>query len=169
MHRSILLLCALDAALLAYPAWHLDVTADEPSHFAAAQQYWLGNDVLEPSDTPPLMRILCGWIPVAMSAPVDRTSHAWIHRDAYGIGAETLGKPDAALAAYKLNTAEHPKSGDAFDDLGGAYLKRGDKKLAIDSYLTAVSLDSTNTNAVKQLESLKVSKSKIAKAQQHKQ
>ena len=80
-----------------------------------------------------------------------------------------LGKPDAALAAYQLNATEHPGSGDAFDDLGGAYLKRGDKKLAIDSYLTAVSLDSTNTNAVKQLESLKVSKKKIAKAQQHKQ
>jgi tetratricopeptide (TPR) repeat protein len=82
-----------------------------------------------------------------------------------------LGKPDAALAAFKLNTSEHPQSGDAFDDLGGAYLKRGgkdDKKLAIDSYLTAVSLDSTNTNAVKQLESLKVSRAKIEKAQQHK-
>jgi len=78
-----------------------------------------------------------------------------------------LGKADAALAAYKLNTVEHPKSGDAFDDLGGAYMKRGgkdDKKLAIDSYLMAVSLDSTNTNAVTQLESLKVSKSKIEKA-----
>ena len=78
-----------------------------------------------------------------------------------------MGKPDAALAAYKLNTTEHPKSGDAFDDLGGAYVKRGgktDKKLAIDAYLTAVSLDSTNTNAVKALETLKVNKSKIEKA-----
>ena len=82
-----------------------------------------------------------------------------------------LGKQDAAVAAFKLNTTEHPESGDAFDDLGGAYLKRGgkdDKKLAIDAYLTAVSLDSTNTNSVKQLESLKVSKSKIEKAQKGK-
>jgi tetratricopeptide (TPR) repeat protein len=78
-----------------------------------------------------------------------------------------LGKTDAALAAFKLNTTEHPQSGDAFEYLGGAYLKRGgknDKKLAIDAYLTAVALDSTNTDAVKQLESLKVSKSKIEKA-----
>jgi len=75
-----------------------------------------------------------------------------------------MGRSDAALVAYKLNTTEHPKSGDAFDDLGGAYLKQGDKKLATDSYLTAVSLDSTNTNAVKQLESLKVSKRRIEKA-----
>jgi tetratricopeptide (TPR) repeat protein len=90
-----------------------------------------------------------------------------------GLGGRLMrsGKTDAAVAAYKLNTTENPQSGDAFDDLGGAYLKRGgkdDKKLAIDAYLTAVSLDSTNTNAVKQLESLKVSKSKIEKAQQHK-
>jgi 4-amino-4-deoxy-L-arabinose transferase-like glycosyltransferase len=96
LRRSIVLLLVLDAALLAYEAWHLGLTADEPSHFAAAQQYWLGNDVLEPSDTPPLMRILCGWIPVAMSAPVDRQSRAWAERDAYGIGAETLGRLDAA-------------------------------------------------------------------------
>jgi tetratricopeptide (TPR) repeat protein len=77
------------------------------------------------------------------------------------------GKTDAAIAALKLNTTEHPQSGDAFYDLGGAYLKRGgkqDKKLAIDAYLTTVSLDSTNTDAVKQLESLKVSKGKIEKA-----
>ena len=81
------------------------------------------------------------------------------------------GKTDAAIAAYKLNTTEHPESGDTFDSLGGAYLKRGgkdDKKLAIDAYLTAVSLDSTNTNAVKQLETLKVSRSKIEKAQKGK-
>jgi hypothetical protein len=102
LRRSILLLLALDAGLLAYQAWHLGLTADEPSHFAAAQQYWLGNDVLEPSDTPPLMRILCGWIPVAISAPVDRTSDAWIHHDAYGIGAETLGKLDAARSRQIL-------------------------------------------------------------------
>jgi tetratricopeptide (TPR) repeat protein len=81
------------------------------------------------------------------------------------------GKSDAALAAYKLNTTEHPQSGDAFNDLGAAYLQRGgkdDKKLAIDALLMAVSLDSTNTDAVKQLETLKVSKSKIEKAQKKK-
>ena len=81
------------------------------------------------------------------------------------------GKTDAAIAALKLNTTEHPQSGDAYYDLGGAYMKRGgkdDKKMAIDAYLTTVSLDSTNTDAVKQLETLKVSKSKIEKAQKGK-
>jgi predicted Zn-dependent protease len=82
-----------------------------------------------------------------------------------------MGKSDAAIAAYKLNTTEHPQSGDAFDGLASAYMQRGgkdDKKLAIDAWLTTVSLDSTNTDAVKQLEALKVSKSKIEKAQKHK-
>ena len=77
------------------------------------------------------------------------------------------GKTETAIAAYKLNTTEHPTSGFVFDDLAGAYLKRGgknDKKLAIDAYLMAVSLDSTNTDAVKQLQDLKVSNKKIEQA-----
>ena len=77
------------------------------------------------------------------------------------------GKGASAIAALKLNTDEHPTSGDAFDALGEAYLSHGDKKLAIESYLKAVALDSTNTNAVKQLEQLKVSKGKIARAREH--
>ena len=90
-----------------------------------------------------------------------------------GLGGRLMrsGKTDAAVAAYKLNTTEHPESGDAYSDLGGAYLKRDgkqDKKLATDALLMAVSLDSTNTDAVKQLEALKVSKSKIEKAQKGK-
>ena len=86
-----------------------------------------------------------------------------------GIGHRLMvsGKSASAIAALKLNADEHPTSGDAFDDLGEAYLSRGDKKLAIESYLKAVALDSTNTNAVKQLEQLKVSKGKIAKAREH--
>lgn len=83
-----------------------------------------------------------------------------------GIGHRLLltGKTESALAAFKLNTAEHPQSGDAFADLGEVYVKRGDKKLAIESYLKAAALDTANTDVVKQLELLKVSKSKIAKA-----
>jgi len=87
-----------------------------------------------------------------------------------GIGGRLMraGKTESAIAAYKLNTTEHPQSGDAFSDLGGAYLKHGDKKQAIDAYLVAVSLDPTDTTSVKQLKSLKVSKGKIEKAQKPK-
>jgi hypothetical protein len=96
------LVLGLAAGLLAYQAWHLGLTADEPSHLAAAQQYWLGNDVLEPSDTPPLMRIVSGWIPVLLRAPVNHGTNAWATRDAYGIGAETLDSLHAAGARRLL-------------------------------------------------------------------
>lgn len=100
--RLIVPLLAIDAALLGYEAWHLGLTADEPSHLAAAQQYWLGNDVLQPSDTPPLMRIVSGWVPVLLGAPVDRTASEWTERDAYKIGAHTIHALDAAGARRLL-------------------------------------------------------------------
>ena len=78
------------------------------------------------------------------------------------------GKKEPALAVFKLNAAEHPESGDVFDSLGEGYLGVGDKTNAINSYLKAVELDSTNTNAVQKLEELKVSRKKIAKAKKGK-
>src|SRR5215475_1100034 len=78
------------------------MTADEPSHLAAAQQYWLGNDVLDPSDTPPLMRMISGWVPVLLDAPVDRRSRDWSERNAYGIGARTIHALDASRAKRLL-------------------------------------------------------------------
>jgi tetratricopeptide (TPR) repeat protein len=74
------------------------------------------------------------------------------------------GKADAALAAYQLNTTEHPESPEAYHDLGDAYVKRGDRKSAIDSYLKAVSLDPSDSTAVRKLQDLKVSRKKIEKA-----
>jgi 4-amino-4-deoxy-L-arabinose transferase-like glycosyltransferase len=96
------LLLAATAAALVYQAWHLGMTADEPSHFAAAYQYWLGNDVLRPSDTPPLTRIISGWVPCLLDAPVPRDTDGWRRRDAYQIGAETFGHFDAAPARRLL-------------------------------------------------------------------
>lgn len=96
------LVLAATAAALVYQAWHLGMTADEPSHFAAAYQYWLGNDVLRPSDTPPLMRIVSGWVPCLLAAPLRRDTDGWRRRDAYQIGAETFSALDAAHARRLL-------------------------------------------------------------------
>jgi hypothetical protein len=74
------------------------------------------------------------------------------------------GKTAPAIGVFALNAREHPTSGDAFDGMGEAYHQAGDSKRAIDSYLKAVALDSTNTHAVKALEELKVSKKKIERA-----
>jgi cytochrome c-type biogenesis protein CcmH/NrfG len=60
-----------------------------------------------------------------------------------------------ALAIFKLNTTEHPASSNAFDSLGEAYRRHGEKDLAINSYQTAVKLDPTNGHASAMLKELK--------------
>ena len=68
----IALLLALDAGLLAWEAWRVGFTYDEPSHMAAGYMYWTGNDVLYPSDTPPLTRMLTGWAVRLVAKPPAR-------------------------------------------------------------------------------------------------
>jgi CubicO group peptidase (beta-lactamase class C family) len=60
-----------------------------------------------------------------------------------------------AIAMFKLNTAEHPASSNAFDSLGEAYLRDGNKKLAMRSYEMAVKLDPKNGHAASVLKDLK--------------
>ena len=95
------MLC-LTAALL-YEAKHTGLTVDEPSHFAAGYMYWLGEDVLLPADTPPLTRILSGWVAHVLDAPDPRQSKHWASRDAYQMGFEILapgGKGNRQLLFY---------------------------------------------------------------------
>lgn len=72
------------------------------------------------------------------------------------VGYDLLGhdRVTEAIAALRINTTEYPKSGNAFDSLGEAYAKHGDKKLAISAYTKSLELDPTNDNAKKQLEDL---------------
>ena len=60
-----------------------------------------------------------------------------------------------AVAIFKLNTTEHPTSSNAFDSLGEAYLRNGEKDLAINSYQMAVKLNPTNGHAAAVLKQLK--------------
>jgi len=60
-----------------------------------------------------------------------------------------------AISIFKLNTTEHPTSSNAFDSLGEAYQRNGEKALAINSYETAVKLDPTNGHAAAMLRELK--------------
>jgi tetratricopeptide (TPR) repeat protein len=68
------------------------------------------------------------------------------------------GKSDLALAAFKLNVAEHPQSGNAYDSLGEGYARAGDKKQAIAAYKKAFELDPKNLNAKQRIEELKKKK-----------
>tara|TARA_R110002124_G_scaffold101952_1_gene249773 strand:- start:1124 stop:2623 length:1500 start_codon:yes stop_codon:yes gene_type:complete len=60
-------------------------------------------------------------------------------------------KVEEAVAVFKLNAEAFPKSGNAYDSLGEAYLKNGNKKLAIFNYKKSVELDPTNENGKKVL------------------
>jgi len=59
-----------------------------------------------------------------------------------------------AVEIFRLNAMEHPISSNAFDSLGEAYAKDGDRVLAIKSYATAVLLDPANGHAVGSLKEL---------------
>ena len=60
-----------------------------------------------------------------------------------------------SIAIFKLNTAEHPASSNAFDSLGEAYWRNGEKELARKSYEMAVKLDPANGHAASMLKELK--------------
>ena len=95
-HRylGITVLLFFQTAALLYQAKHLGLTTDEPSHFAASYMYWLGQDVLEPADAPPLTRILCGWVPRVLGAPDPHYANGWDKRDAVLVGGDILGRPN---------------------------------------------------------------------------
>lgn len=52
-----------------------------------------------------------------------------------------------ALEIFKLNAEEYPDSWNVYDSLGEAYMKNGDKKLAIKNYKKSVKLNPENIHA----------------------
>ena len=59
------------------------------------------------------------------------------------------GKTAEAIEMFKLNVEAFPKSGNVYDSLGEAYLKAGNKKLALVNYKKSVELDPANENGKK--------------------
>ncbi|HEU6454181.1 MAG TPA: tetratricopeptide repeat protein, partial [Roseateles sp.] len=57
----------------------------------------------------------------------------------------------AAVALLKLDTEIYPDSWNAFDSLGEAYAKVGDKPRAVAAYRQSLVLNPKNTNGVEQL------------------
>ncbi len=64
------------------------------------------------------------------------------------------GKKKEAIEVFKINVTTFPKSGNAYDSLGEAYLADGDKKLAIANYTKSVELDPSNEGGKKALADL---------------
>lgn len=54
------------------------------------------------------------------------------------------GNVNEAIEIFKLNTLNFPKSWNAFDSLGEAYMKKGGKHLAIENYEKSVLLNPGN-------------------------
>ena len=64
-----------------------------------------------------------------------------------------------AIEILKLNTMAYPNSGNVYDSLGEAYLKDGQRDLAIQNYRRALEINPRNTNAEQVLKELKEGKS----------
>jgi CubicO group peptidase (beta-lactamase class C family) len=60
-----------------------------------------------------------------------------------------------AIAVFQLNVEAYPQSSNVYDSLGEAYMKNGDKQLAIENYEKSLKLDPGNTNAVEMLKKLR--------------
>jgi predicted Zn-dependent protease len=59
-----------------------------------------------------------------------------------------------AIEVFKLNVSDHPQSANVYDSLGEAYMKGGERELAVRNYKRSVELDPDNTNAVEMLKKL---------------
>ena len=64
------------------------------------------------------------------------------------------GKIKDAIEVFKLNTIAYPESWNVYDSLGEAYLKDGQKDLAIENYKKSLELNPKNKNADKVLKNL---------------
>ncbi|MEO8447804.1 MAG: serine hydrolase, partial [bacterium] len=64
-------------------------------------------------------------------------------------------KIDKAIKVFKLNIEIFPENADGYDSLGEAYLKKGDRKNALENYEKSFQLDPKNVNAKNIIEKMK--------------
>ena len=77
-----------------------------------------------------------------------------IEMNALGYRYLQSGKVKDAIELFKLNTIAYPKSGNVYDSLGEAYLKDGQKELAIKNYEKSLEFNPDNENAKKILKQI---------------
>jgi CubicO group peptidase (beta-lactamase class C family) len=59
-----------------------------------------------------------------------------------------------AIEVFKLNVADYPQSSNVYDSLAEAYMKSGERELAVKNYRRSVELNPENANAVEMLKKL---------------
>jgi hypothetical protein len=67
----------------------------------------------------------------------------------------TTDKATEAIEVFKVNVQDYPNSFNVYDSLGEAYMKHGDKELAIINYEKSVQLNPENENGKTMLEKMK--------------
>jgi tetratricopeptide (TPR) repeat protein len=99
-----------------------------------------------------------GW-KIAFVGVIDRNSYKLnnAEQDLNNAGYTLLGqdKVKEAIEVFKTNVKLYPESSNVYDSLGEAYMKDGNKELAIKNYEKSLKLDPKNDNAKKMLEELK--------------
>ena len=66
-------------------------------------------------------------------------------------------KIQEAMTIFKLNVETYPDSWNVYDSLGEAYMKNGDKDLAIQNYEKSIVMNPNNENGKKMLKELEKS------------
>jgi len=67
-------------------------------------------------------------------------------------------KTAEAIEIFKLNVSEHPGSWNVYDSLGEAYMKQGERELAVGNYQKSLELNPNNENGKAMLKKLGVMK-----------
>ena len=75
---------------------------------------------------------------------INRLGYEWMN----------TGHISEAIEVFKLNTVAFPQSSNAYDSLGEAFMKSGDKKNAIKNYKKSLELNTDNENAKNMLKNL---------------
>jgi tetratricopeptide (TPR) repeat protein len=93
----------------------------------------------------------------ALNAPEPNPARYRLDEEYLNAGGYALisyNKLNEAIELFKYIVEEFPQSANAFDGLGEAYMKAGNKELAMQSYKKSLELDPNNENAKKMMEEL---------------
>ena len=84
-------------------------------------------------------------------------SYSFAENELNNLGYQLLNTQNfkEAIEILKLNVEAFPQSFNAYDSLGEAYMRNGDKELAITNYQKSVELNPQNTNGVEMLKKLR--------------
>jgi len=86
-------------------------------------------------------------------------AHAYIETESavntLGYGLINQNRVDEAIEIFKLNVEAYPGSANVYDSLAEAYLRKGNKELAIRFYTKAVEVDPNSASSIEALRQLK--------------